>query len=162
MFFFQFFWYVWIPSTMFWILNSSLYRHLFADIILYILVMALKSHLCCFQTLSVLFSTHVSLPYLRAVFAVTACILSFVSLHFFFYQNVFIIPLILLFFFNLYSMSILYSEILFPRYSSSVTYSMILPCIIVFSLHISLPHISMDFVFEMDIFKLYFLAILFN
>jgi hypothetical protein len=35
---------------------------------LYILVMALKSHLCCFQKLSFLFCSHVSLPCLGAVF----------------------------------------------------------------------------------------------
>jgi hypothetical protein len=39
---------------------------------------------------------------------------------------------------------------------------MIFLSIIIFSLRISFPHIPMDFVFEVDIFKLYFLAILLN
>jgi hypothetical protein len=39
---------------------------------------------------------------------------------------------------------------------------MIFPSISTFSLRISLPHIPMDFVFAVDISKLYYLAVLFN
>jgi hypothetical protein len=39
---------------------------------------------------------------------------------------------------------------------------MIFPSVTVFSLQISLPHSPVDFVFEVDIFKLHFLAVLFN
>jgi hypothetical protein len=64
---------------------------------------------------------------------------------------------------NFYSIYFLYSEILFPRYLNSVNYSMIfLLLLIIYSLRISLPHISIYFVFDVDIFKLYFLAILLN
>jgi hypothetical protein len=45
---------------------------------------------------------------------------------------------------------------------NSVTCSMVFPSVTVFSFQFSLPHIPMDFVFEVDIFKLYFLAVLFN
>ena len=56
----------------------------------------------------------------------------------------------------------MYSDIRYPSYLKSVTCSIILSFIIIFTLYMWLPHIAIDFVFVLDMVILYFLAIRFR
>src|SRR5215469_1062546 len=57
------------------------------------------------------------------------------------------------------SKSLLYSDIRYPRYLKSVTCSIKLSFITIFTLCMWFPHIAIDFVFVLDMVILYFLAI---
>jgi len=67
---------------------------------------------------------------------------------------------ILLYVCNLSSELLLYSYIWYPRYLKSVTCSIILLFITIFT-PMWFPHIAIDFVFVLDMVILYFLAIRF-
>jgi hypothetical protein len=64
--------------------------------------------------------------------------------------------------FAVYNTVLLNSLILFPQYLNSVTWSVIFQSVIIFSLLISLPHIPISFLFDVEIFKLYFFEIVFK
>ena len=66
---------------------------------------------------------------------------------------------ILLYVCNLSSKSLLYSDMRYPRYLKSVTCSIILSFITIFTLCMWFPHIAIDFVFVLHMVILYFLAI---
>src|SRR5215469_17034786 len=66
---------------------------------------------------------------------------------------------ILLYVCNLSSKSLLYSDIRYPRYLKSVTCSIKLSFITIFTRCMWFPHIAIDFVFVLDMVILYFFAI---
>ena len=96
------------------------------------------------------FNTQTSLPNFNAALAVMLCILNFVSFVICFPKCLRIAPFILLYICNLSSKSLLYSYIQYPKYLNSVTCSMILSFITIFTLCIWFPHIAIDFVFVLD------------
>jgi len=112
---------------------------------------AKKMHLCWFQMLVVSFKMHISLPYLSVFFSVT--------LHFNFASVVIYLPKFVVTLFIL-CMFAVYINVLFEFWNFV---SWILKLHNLFSafsfycfLLVSLPHIPTDFVFDVDISKLYF------
>ena len=71
-------------------------------------------------------------------------------------------PFILLYVCNLSSKSLPYSDMRYPKYLKSVTCSIILSFITIFTLCMWFSHNATDFVFVLDMVILYFLAIRFK
>ena len=108
------------------------------------------------------FNTQASLPNFNAALAVMLWIINIVSLFICFPKCLRITPFILLYVCNLSSKSLPYSDMRYPKYIKSVTYSIILSFITIFTLCMWFPHIGIDFVFVLDMVILYFLAIRFK
>ena len=97
---------------------------------------------------SLFFSIQVSLPNFNAALAVMLWILNFVSLFIYFPKCLRIAPFVLLKVCNLSSKSLLYSDIRYPRYLKSVTCSIILSFITIFTLCMWFPHIAIFSYFQ--------------
>lgn len=103
-------------------------------------------------------SIHVSLPYCKADFETTLCILNLISGLMLFPKYLLIHPFNLLYLCTFYSRSIfnLCIDIQHPKCLSEFTCSMISPSITIFALLICFPSIAIALVLFLDILKSYF------
>ena len=157
----HFSWYCFISFTMF---CAPVFSPQYMDSFLYLVLLfpvsvsKISSKCCSCHFLS----TQASLPNFNAALAVILWILNFVSLFICFPKCLCIALFILLYVCSLSSKSLLYSGIQYPRYFKSVTCSIILSFITVFTLRMWFPHIAIAFVFVLYIVILYFLAVRFR
>ena len=153
----QFSWYCFISFTMFCAPVYSLVHWFFSLSSFVIPSKCLKNFICASskRCSSLFFSTQASLPNFNAALTVMLWILNFVSLFIFFKCL-----RITLFFVVVCLQFVFYITFVFwyaiPQVFQSVTCSIILSFITIFTLCMCFPHIAIDFVFELDIITLFF------